>query len=64
MSTTVQPGVGAPEEKPAYVLRQSKPGSAQLARACSVGPVKSLKDPRQLFAGNSLACIDHAYLVK
>jgi alpha-glucoside transport system permease protein len=27
MSTTVQPGVGAPEEKPAYVLRQSKPGS-------------------------------------
>jgi alpha-glucoside transport system permease protein len=29
MSTTVQPGVGAPEEKPAQVLRQSKPGMGQ-----------------------------------
>ncbi len=26
MSTTLQPGVGAPEEKPAYVLRQSQAG--------------------------------------
>jgi alpha-glucoside transport system permease protein len=29
MSTTVQPGVGAPEEKPAQVLRQSRPGMGQ-----------------------------------
>jgi alpha-glucoside transport system permease protein len=29
MSTTVQPGVGAPEEKPAQQLRQSKPGMGQ-----------------------------------
>jgi alpha-glucoside transport system permease protein len=29
MSTTVQPGVGAPEEKPAQVLRQSKSGMGQ-----------------------------------
>ena len=27
MSTTVEPGVGAPEEKPAQVIRQSKPGT-------------------------------------
>ena len=29
MSTTVQPGVGAPEEKPTQVLRQSKTGMGQ-----------------------------------
>lgn len=27
MSTTIQPGVGAPEDKPAQVIRQSKPGT-------------------------------------